>query len=299
MQSNHTDLIRSAARAMAENYDKTDIPMYGAQLRLPERDAVIEIINDFRRLFFPAYFGPKELVSLPAEEYAALLLNRIYASLLRQVELALPEGQETRAREVCDSLFERLPAIQELIRKDMVATFDGDPAASSKEEVIFAYPGLLAIFIYRLAHELYLGKVPILPRMMTEYAHSKTGIDINPGATIGEYFFIDHGTGIVVGETAVIGDRVKLYQGATLGALSPNAGQQLRGVRRHPSVGDNVTIYANATLLGGDTHVGSNTVIGGNAFITHSIADDALVSVKAPELTIHGGERKSAQCPTA
>jgi len=289
MSENRTALLRATAARMAENYANSEVPMYGASLRLPEREAVIKLINDFRRLFFPAYYGDKTLVALPPEEYVALLLGRMYEDLLRQVTLALPEGEDARAEEICDEIFADLPHLQQMVQKDMIATFDGDPAAASKEEIIFAYPGLLAIFVYRIAHELYLRKVPILPRMLTEYAHSKTGIDINPGATIGEYFFIDHGTGIVVGETAVIGDHVKMYQGATLGALSPNAGQQLRGVRRHPSVGDNVTIYANATLLGGDTHVGSNTVIGGNAFITRSIADDARVSIKAPELTIKGG----------
>ncbi len=286
MNEKRNEMLRSAAKRMAENYARSEVPLYGESLRLPERDAVISLINDFRRLFFPAYFGDQTLVSLPPEEYAALMLNRMYQEMLRQVTLALPVGEEKRAEQVCDEIFSDLPRIQELVQKDMAAQFDGDPAAASKEEVIFSYPGLLAIFIYRIAHELYMRKVPILPRMLTEYAHSKTGIDINPGATIGEYFFIDHGTGIVVGETAVIGNNVKMYQGATLGALSPNEGQQLRGVRRHPSVGDNVTIYANATLLGGDTHVGANTTIGGNVFITHSVEEDARVSIKAPELMI-------------
>ena len=289
MKENTSALMRSVAKQMAENYARSEVPLYGASLRLPEREAVIGLINDCRKLFFPAYFGDQSLVELPPEEYAALLLGRMYRNLLQQVTLALPEGECARAEKICDEIFAALPHIQELVHKDMEAQFEGDPAAAGKEEVIFAYPGLFAIFVYRIAHELYLRKVPILPRMLTEYAHSKTGIDINPGATIGEYFFIDHGTGIVVGETAVIGNNVKMYQGATLGALSPNEGQQLRGVRRHPSVGDNVTIYANATLLGGDTHVGDNTTIGGNVFMTHSVDQDARVSIKAPELMIKGG----------
>jgi len=282
--------LHAVAQQMAENYEQAEIPIYGDGVRLPERDQVIRLINDFRRLFFPAFFGEKEMLMLPAREYAELMMQSMYGRLLRQITLAFPEGEEARAEAVCTDLFTRLPEIQRLVQKDMAATFDGDPAAPSKEEIVFSYPGLFAIFVYRIAHELYRNRVPILPRMLTEYAHSKTGIDINPGATIGEYFFIDHGTGVVVGETAVIGDRVKMYQGSTLGALSPSEGQQLRGVRRHPSVGDNVTIYANATLLGGDTHVGSDTVIGGNTFITRSIAEGSRVSFKAPELTIREPE---------
>ena len=289
MNEQKQQLLRAAAKKMAENYEKAEVPMYGEKLRLPERAAVHELIRDFRSLFFPAYFGQKELTALPAEEYAALLMGRIYEKLLRQVRLALPVEEEQRAEDVCNDIMAHLPDIQAMVLKDLTANFDGDPAASSKEEVLFSYPGLFAIFVYRIAHELYVRKIPMLPRMMTEYAHSRTGIDINPGAQIGEYFFIDHGTGVVVGETAVIGDHVKMYQGSTLGALSPTQGQQLRGVRRHPQVGDNVTLYANATVLGGDTYVGSNSIIGGNAFITRSIDNDARVSVKAPELMIKGG----------
>lgn len=281
MSNKKQNILQKTAMKMAENYQNAEVPMYGESLRLPERESVIGLIKSFRKLFFPAYFGDKELVVLPPEQYAALLMGRIYDQLMRQVRLALPIEEEARAEEICDNLFEKLPEIQALVHKDLAANFDGDPAASSKEEVIFAYPGLFAIFVYRIAHELYLMKVPMLPRMMAEYAHGKTGIDINPGAAIGEYFFIDHGTGIVVGETAVIGNHVKMYQGATLGALSPAEGQQLRGVHRHPQVGDNVTIYANATILGGNTCIGSDTVIGGNSFITRSIDGGAHISAKA------------------
>ena len=234
MSNKKQSILQKTAMKMAENYQNAEVPMYGESLRLPERESVIGLIKSFRKLFFPAYFGDKELVSLPPEQYAALLMSQIYDQLLRQIRLALPIEQEERAEEICDRLFEKLPEIQATVHKDLAANFDGDPAASSKEEVIFAYPGLFAIFVYRIAHELYLMKIPMLPRMMAEYAHGKTGIDINPGATIGEYFFIDHGTGVVVGETAVIGSRVKMYQGSTLGALSPAEGQQLRGVHRHP-----------------------------------------------------------------
>lgn len=169
--------------------------------------------------------------------------------------------------------------------KDVQAAFDGDPAAKTKEEIIFCYPGLFAIFVYRMAHELYRLKVPFIPRIMSEYAHGHTGIDINPGAVIGEYFFIDHGTGIVIGETTEIGDHVKIYQGVTLGALSTRSGQLLRDVKRHPTIEDNVTIYSSASILGGETVIGKGSVIGGNAFITSSVAPGTRVSVSSPELT--------------
>ena len=198
---------------------------------------------------------------------------------------------------MCDRFLCRLPQIQAMLMKDVAANFDGDPAAGSKEEVIFSYPGLYAIFVYRVAHELYESKVPLIPRIMSEYAHGATGIDINPGAQIGEYFFIDHGTGIVVGETTVIGDHVKLYQGVTLGALTTRGGQSLRGKRRHPTIEDNVTIYAGASILGGGTVIGRDCVIGSNVFITHSIPPCTTVSVKSQELTYK--PRVCAECGTA
>ena len=173
-----------------------------------------------------------------------------------------------------------------LLLTDLDATFESDPAAASKEEILFAYPGLFAIFVYRVAHELYLRQIPMIPRIMSEYAHSRTGIDIHPGAQIGAHFFIDHGTGIVVGETTVIGENVKLYQGVTLGALSTRQGQLLANVKRHPTIRDNVTIYSNSSVLGGETVIGENTIIGGNTFITASIPANTKVSAKSPELVI-------------
>ena len=211
--SDKNEIIRSAAAQVAENYRKSDILMYGDALRLPSRTAVIEIIRDFQKILFPAYYGDRDLLKLPPEQYSALLMGHVYDKLLRQLELVMPEGEEgaRRAEKVCEAMMERLPHIQELLLKDLTANYNGDPAASSRQEIILSYPGMFAIFIYRIAHELYLEKVPMIPRIMTEYAHSQTGIDINPGATIGEYFSIDHGTGVVVGETTVIGDRVQLY----------------------------------------------------------------------------------------
>ncbi|MEI3143058.1 MAG: serine acetyltransferase [Oscillospiraceae bacterium] len=216
--------IRAAARSMAENMQRSPVPMYGKGLRLPDKGAVIGLLKEIRRLVFPAYYGDPELMTLPVEDYTALLLERIEGQLARQIALALPEEQEQRASVLAREVVEVLPGVQRLLLTDLDATFESDPAAASKEEILFAYPGLFAIFVYRVAHELYLRQIPMIPRIMSEYAHSRTGIDIHPGAQIGAHFFIDHGTGIVVGETTVIGENVKLYQGVTLGALSPSEG---------------------------------------------------------------------------
>ena len=277
--TNSTDI----ARAMADTMAHAAIPMYGKKLRLPDRSAIISLIKELRRLFFPAYFGDPQLMALPAENYAALLLERIETALSTQIALALPEEEASQASRITQSIVAELPRIQQVLLTDIEATFDGDPAAANKEEIIFAYPGLFAIFVYRIAHELYLRQVPMIPRMMTEYAHSRTGIDIHPGAQIGPWFFIDHGTGIVIGETTVIGSHVKLYQGVTLGALSPRAGHASLPGKRHPTVCDYVTIYSGASILGGKTVIGEHSVVGGNAFLTDSVADNTRVVITAPE----------------
>ena len=280
MSENH---ICAAAKAMAQTYNTGSVPLYGKKLRLPDRQAVILLIKDIRRLIFPAYYGEAALMSLAPEDYAALLLERIEKQLFRQIALTLPEEQEDRAAELATEMVTRLPKIAQRVQLDLEATFDGDPAAGSREEILFSYPGLFAILVYRVAHELYEMKIPILPRMMTEYAHSHTGIDIHPGAQIGDYFFIDHGTGIVVGETTVIGDRVKFYQGVTLGALSTRDGHHAQPGKRHPTVEDDVTIYSGATILGGNTAIGQGSVVGGNAFLTSSVQKDTRVVIHAPE----------------
>ena len=277
--TNSTDI----ARAMADTMAHAAIPMYGKKLRLPDRSAIISLIKELRRLFFPAYFGDPQLMALPAENYAALLLERIETALTTQIALALPEEESLQASRITQSIVAELPRIQQVLLTDIEATFDGDPAAANKEEIIFAYPGLFAIFVYRIAHELYLRQVPMIPRMMTEYAHSRTGIDIHPGAQIGPWSFIDHGTGIVIGETTVIGSHVKLYQGVTLGALSPRAGHASLPGKRHPTVCDYVTIYSGASILGGKTVIGEHSVVGGNAFLTDSVADNTRVVITAPE----------------
>lgn len=280
MTENH---ICAAAKAMAQTYTTGSVPLYGKKLRLPDRQAVILLIKDIRRLIFPAYYGEAALMSLAPEDYAALLLERIEKQLFRQIALTLPEGQEDRAADLAAEMVAKLPQIAQKVQMDLEATFDGDPAAASREEILFSYPGLFAILVYRVAHELYHLQIPILPRMMSEYAHSHTGIDIHPGAQIGDYFFIDHGTGIVVGETTVIGDRVKLYQGVTLGALSTRDGHRSRAGQRHPTVEDDVTIYSGASILGGETVIGRGSVVGGNAFLTDSVREDTQVVIHAPE----------------
>ena len=280
MTENH---ICAAAKAMAQTYTTGSVPLYGKKLRLPDRQAVILLIKDIRRLIFPAYYGEAALMSLAPEDYAALLLERIEKQLFRQIALTLPEGQEDRAADLAAEMVAKLPQIAQKVQMDLEATFDGDPAAASREEILFSYPGLFAILVYRVAHELYHLQIPILPRMMSEYAHSHTGIDIHPGAQIGDYFFIDHGTGIVVGETTVIGDRVKLYQGVTLGALSTRDGHRSRAGQRHPTVEDDVTICSGASILGGETVIGRGSVVGGNAFLTDSVREDTQVVIHAPE----------------
>lgn len=275
------------AKALAGSMSKAAVPLYGKKLRLPDRGAIIGILKELRRLLFPAYFGDAQLMALPAENYMELLLERIETSLSSQIALALPEEQVFAADALTHEILEQLPRIQRTLMTDIEATFDGDPAAADKEEIIFAYPGLFAIFVYRIAHELYLRRIPMIPRMMAEYAHSRTGIDIHPGAQIGSYFFIDHGTGIVVGETTVIGDHVKLYQGVTLGALSPRGGRAHSSGKRHPTVGDGATIYSGASIFGGETTIGENAVVGGNAFLTESVADNARVVIRPPETIIH------------
>lgn len=290
--------FEKVAGEMAKSYKDSNITLYSSSLELPDKSQVISIIEDVQRLFFPAYFNG-ENQSWEATELAEKYLSSIYFKVKKQTELALSfktkEKVTTRAMEIANSFIESLPTVHALLIKDAEATYESDPAAGSREEIIFSYPGYYAIFVYRIANLLYKAGVPFVPRIMTEHAHAKTGIDINPGATIGEHFFIDHGTGIVIGETTVIGNHVKLYQGVTLGALSPRKGQILSGVKRHPTVCDNVTIYSGASILGGDTLIGEGATIGGNSFITKSVAPGAKVSVKQPELIIKNKEIKNEQ----
>ena len=252
------------------------------QFHHPDKDVIIDILGKLRRIIFPGYFKEKTYRIYNAKHNLSMLIEDVMFNLNRQIGLVLQD--QDKAEEICLTFFKNIPQVRALVQTDLQAAYDGDPAAAGKEEIVFSYPGLFAITVYRLAHVLYCLGVPMIPRMMTEHAHSVTGIDIHPGATIGEYFFIDHGTGIVIGETTEIGSRVKVYQGVTLGALSTRGGQDLRGKKRHPTIEDNVTIYAGASILGGKTRIGSDSVIGSNAFITTSIAPGTTVSIKNQEL---------------
>ena len=285
--------IQKMVDEIGNNYKMEELFCAKKGKPMPERSVVIDFIRELKTVMFPGYFGRDTMLETEAVHYVGDKVNHLYDVLKEQVKIALTyegtlEGEtlDGRAEEVCDIFFGALPGVQRTLLTDIQAGFDGDPAAHSKEEIIFSYPGLFAIYVYRIAHILYKEKIPFIPRVMSEYAHGRTGIDINPGAEIGEYFFIDHGTGVVIGETTKIGDHVKLYQGVTLGALSTRDGQQLSGVKRHPTIEDHVTVYSNSSVLGGETVIGANTIIGGNTFITQSVPANTKVSAKAPELVI-------------
>lgn len=266
----------------------------------PDRDVIIDMIHKLMKIVYPGYFRDKSYKIYNMQNNLSVLIEDVMFHLNKQIMLALKyspkytnadeEIIQAEAQKASILFFQKIPKVRALLETDLQAAFDGDPAAYSKEEIILSYPGLQAISINRLAHELFLLDIPLIPRIMTEYAHSVTGIDIHPGATIGEYFFIDHGTGIVVGETTVIGNNVKIYQGVTLGALSTRGGQKLQGKKRHPTIEDNVTIYSGASILGGESIIGKGTVIGSNAFITTSIPPGTKVSIKNQELKYHHGD---------
>lgn len=260
----------------------------------PHKKTVVELIEKLRSIIYPGIFRSSSYKYYTIRNHISMLMEDVLYNLIEQISVVLkyteefsdasPYETKARAEELALRFLEKIPKIREYIDTDVQAAFDGDPAAFNKEEIIFSYPGLYAIMVARIAHELFLLGIPLIPRMMTEHAHSRTGIDIHPGATIGKFFFIDHGTGIVIGETTEIGNNVKIYQGVTLGALSTRGGQKLRSKKRHPTIRDNVTIYSGASILGGETVVGEGVVIGGNAFITKSVPAGARVSIKNQEL---------------
>ncbi|MDR2582904.1 MAG: hypothetical protein LBC75_05420 [Fibromonadaceae bacterium] len=259
----------------------------------PAKPVIIEIIGKLQHLLFPGIFE-SVLTDGSVKNKLNVMLEEVSHNLAKQTKLALrydlrykdadQEELDKTAWDITRQFILKIPQVKGFLEKDIEAAYSGDPSAYSKAEIVISYPGIYATMIYRIAHELYLLSVPLIPRIMSEYAHSLTGIDIHPGAAIGKYFFIDHGTGIVIGETAIIGDNVKLYQGVTLGALSTKGGQTIKGVKRHPTISDNVTIYSGATILGGDTVIGEGVIIGGNAFVVRSVPENTRVSVKNPEL---------------
>ncbi len=264
---------------------------------LPSKKVVIEVLDDLFTVLFPGYMGPPELTQANVKYHLGTKITSIYTRLTDEVEKSLkyicrkisecPQDIcQKRAHVVARELLEKLPEIRAKLSGDIEAAYSGDPAAVSTDEVILSYPCVLAITTYRLAHELYLEGVPLIPRIMSEHMHSLTGIDIHPGAKIGKNFFIDHGTGVVIGETTEIGDNVKLYQGVTLGALSfpkDEKGNIIKGRKRHPTVGNNVVIYSGATLLGAETVIGDNVVIGGNVWLTGPVAAGTRITIAEPE----------------
>ena len=250
----------------------------------PDRLEIVKVLHELQSLLFPMAFR-RDYPDMAEETLLIRALYRLRDQLVAAMRFQDLQGEDPvkAADAICTGFAERLPEIKRLLLLDVEALYEGDPAAVCREEVMITYPGFRAICIFRIAHELYVLKAPLIPRIMTEYAHEKTGIDIHPGATVGEYFFIDHGTGIVIGETTVIGNHVKLYQGVTLGAKSfelDENGNPVKNIKRHPNIGNHVVIYANATILGGDTYLGDNSVIGGNTWLTRSVEAGSVVAYK-------------------
>ena len=271
------------------------------ETHFPKRHLILAALKKLQYVIFPGFFDQKELRSDNIRFYTGQLLEEIRETLVGQVTKTLrlfteefcdapDDAVQKRGEEIVDGFLAAIPKIREYLASDIEAAYEGDPAAFSRDEVISSYPGIYATMVNRIAHELYSLGVPLIPRIMTEHAHSVTGIDIHPGARIGKYFFIDHGTGIVIGETAEIGDHVKIYQGVTLGALSTRGGQLLKGKKRHPTIEDDVTIYSGASILGGETVISGGAVIGGNAFVTKSVPEQTRVSAKMPELQFKRNE---------
>ena len=260
----------------------------------PDQESVKAITQKLLRILYPGYYRERVYKSYNAYGNLTVLIEDVIYNLSKQIAIVLKYSthaattDEVKIQEqaycIALTFCNKIPIVREYVNTDIEATYQGDPAAYNKDEIVLSYPGLLATTINRLAHELFLLNVPLIPRMMTEYAHSVTGIDIHPGATIGRYFFVDHGTGVVIGSTTSIGDYVKIYQGVTLGALSTSGGQALHGKKRHPTIEDNVTIYSGASILGGNTRIGKNSVVGSNAFLTKSIPEGTRVTIKNQEL---------------
>lgn len=289
--SNNTE---NTVNTILESYKKHNLICRIDEDNIVNKDTLIKIVEELRRLLFPGFFDKNKVRS----EYIRYLLGErlefIQYNLKKQVAKALGNNENcaecerseilAAADEIVNNFIQKIPTIRDYLATDIQAAYDGDPAAYSTDEIIFCYPGVFAITVYRIAHELFIMNVPMIPRIISEYAHSATGIDIHPGATIGKHFFIDHGTGVVIGETTIIGDNVKIYQGVTLGGLSTRKGQQLKGVKRHPTIGNNVTIYSGTSVLGGETVIGDGATIGGNAFIVNSVSAGMKVSVKNPQL---------------
>lgn len=299
-----TDDIYELAERIVETYqDETGINFIDVT-NLPVRDKIIENLEMLLEVLFPGYTGKRKVTRANVKFIVGDILCQVRDELAEQIEKALrhqcrktncsKENCRVHSIDIAEKLLQKLPQIREVLKTDVHAAYDGDPAAASFEEIVISYPGLTAIAVHRIAHELYCQKVPLIPRIMGEWAHQKTGIDIHPGATIGEHFFIDHGTGVVIGETAVIGENVKVYQGVTLGALSfpkDERGRIIKGGKRHPTIEDNVTIYAEATILG-DVVIGKGAVIGGNVWVKESVEPGDTVLTGKPDLVFKHKKKK-------
>lgn len=322
-ESNAASAHAAVAGALLESYSADPRALFIAQRYLPSREAIVEILELVLDLMYPGYFGRRDIGRDSLGVYIDELVARLAPKVEREIENCLCYGRDRhagpqsggpidrepllrqgecapRAHELTEAFIAGLPEIRRLLVSDVQAAYDGDPAATNLDEIILAYPGVLAVSVYRIAHVLHGLGVPMMPRIMTEWAHSKTGCDIHPGAKIGPAFFIDHATGVVIGETSDIGQGVKLYQGVTLGALSfprDAAGQIIRGRKRHPTVESGATLYANATVLGGLTVVGADSVIGGSVFLARSVPPRSRVSLKEPELRV--ATRDNAADPEA
>lgn len=286
---------------ITQTYEDTKLRLqHLGETPLPSESVVEEVLAKLRTVLFPGYFGKESVNRATIDFYAGELLSEVYELLSNDIYKAFSqscshgkrencEACEEQAEEVCLKFMRTIPGLRKLLALDVEAALEGDPAARGYNEVIFSYPCITAITSFRIAHELHRLNVPLIPRIMTEYAHRRTGMDIHPGARIGSRFFIDHGTGVVIGETTKIGDCVKIYQGVTLGALSfpkDGSGKLVRGRKRHPTIEDRVVIYAGATILGGDTVIGHDSVIGGNVWIVSSVPPGSKVMVEVPKLRI-------------
>ena len=301
------DKVSRAAAALVESYECGGVKIHHLDRRpLPSRDAAVGVLDALQELMFPGYTGAQGLTGAGLRLHVESRVAWLYETLTEQIARAAGHGHrledacpvtDRQATECAEEFIARLPSVREVLATDVRAAYEGDPAAACYDEIIFSYPGLYAIMTYRLAHELHTLDVPLIPRIMTEHAHSRTGIDIHPGTRVGPAFFIDHGTGVVVGGTAVIGANVKLYQGVTLGAFSFDkdaTGQLIRHTKRHPTIEDDVVIYAGATILGGDTIIGRGSVIGGNVWLTHSVPPGTRVLQDSPKLRIITAEEAAA-----
>ncbi|MGO9568270.1 MAG: serine O-acetyltransferase EpsC [Desulfomonilaceae bacterium] len=290
------DRLKAAISATVQSCaDEQTVDNVGAAL-IPSKDEIIRILDLLQDVLFPGFFGRQELSHSTLEYHLGnemmILYDRLAAQISRSIRHECRRMDSLcvqciqKGRDEAVTFIERIPELRCKLARDVRAHYDGDPASKSLDEIVFCYPGLYTIFVYRVAHELFIRDIPLMPRIMTEHAHSRTGIDIHPGARIGSDFFIDHGTGVVVGETTDIGDRVRIYQGVTLGALSvprgSEGGDYLRGRKRHPTIEDDVTIYAQATILGGKTVIGARCVIGGNVWLTSSVPPDMTVLLETP-----------------